>query len=160
MSSASDSHSHLDLMKKTFMIGLGAAVMTAEKVRDTVKDTVDELVARGVLKPNEAQQFADDLKKRMMSEKTTLDKILKDRVEGTLKQAIHALGLVTRKEMNEAVKKARQGKKSPAKPVAAKKPVVKAKKVLAKAVTANKKPIAKKVAAKKPAAKPAIRKKK
>ncbi len=137
----------LEGLKKAFLIGLGATVMTAEKLKDAVTDLVDEMVARGDIKPNEAKKVAEDLKKRFQSSKSDFDSTLRKAIAS----ASQTIGKVA-SDLKKAAGKKTTAKKPAVKKAAAKKPV--AKKAAAK--PAVKKAIAKKPVAKKAAAKPTV----
>jgi histone H1/5 len=144
----------LEGLKKAFLIGLGATVMTAEKLKDAVTDLVDEMVARGDIKPNEAKKVAEDLKKRFQSSKSDFDSTLRKAIAS----ASQTIGKVA-SDLKKATSKKPAAKKAAAKKAAVKKPV--AKKAAAKPAVkkaAVKKAAAKKPVAKKAAAKPAIKK--
>jgi polyhydroxyalkanoate synthesis regulator phasin len=82
-------------IKKAFLIGLGATVMTAEKV----KELMDELVERGELSQQDAKSFGEDLKNRAVKEKAQFETRVRDTVDTYMKKAIESLGLVTRTEL-------------------------------------------------------------
>lgn len=83
-------------LKKAFLIGLGATVMTAEKLRDAVKELVDDMVARGDIKPDEARKIAEDLKRRFLESKTTMEESLRQAVDSTRRKTLETLGKATR----------------------------------------------------------------
>src|SRR5690348_8945168 len=72
---ASSTHntSEKDPLKKAFLIGLGATVLTAGKVTDAMKELVDDLVAKGHVKPQDAKKFAEDLKGKFNQEKNQME---------------------------------------------------------------------------------------
>jgi polyhydroxyalkanoate synthesis regulator phasin len=86
----------LEPLKKAFLIGLGATVLTAERV----KELMDDLVARGELSQNEAKQFGDDLRERAIKEKELFEGRVKEVVDGYLKKAVDSLGLVTKADLD------------------------------------------------------------
>jgi polyhydroxyalkanoate synthesis regulator phasin len=88
-----------ELLKKVFLIGVGATVVTAEKV----KEVVDELVEKGELSQTEGKSFAEDLKARAVKEKESFEAKVKETVEQYTHKAIESLGLVKRDEF-EALK--------------------------------------------------------
>lgn len=153
-----------EVVKKAFLVGLGATVMTAEKVKASVTELVNDMVDKGHLPKKDATRLISDLQKRADSEKGNVQKKVKGAVDSAVKKTISSLGLVTRDELEKAlgkpgpgpVKKSKKSTKS--KPIkkkpAAKKPAAKkstAKKPAAKKVTAaKKKPAATRARAKKP----------
>lgn len=84
----------MESLKKAFLIGLGATVMTAEKV----KELMDEMVERGELSHQEAKSFGEDLKARAVKEKEQFEGRVKETVETYIKKTVDSLGLVTREE--------------------------------------------------------------
>lgn len=85
-----------DVLKKVFLIGVGATVVTAEKI----KEVVDELVEKGELSQQEGKSFAEDLKTRAVKEKEHFESRVKDTVEQYVHKAIDSLGLVKRDEFD------------------------------------------------------------
>lgn len=90
----------MESLKKAFLIGLGATVMTAERV----KELMDEMVERGELTHQEAKSFGEDLKVRAVKEKEQFEGRVKETVETYIKKTVDSLGLVTREEF-EALRK-------------------------------------------------------
>lgn len=90
----------MEILKRTFLIGLGATVVTADKV----KELMDELVERGELSQQDAKSFGEDLKTRALKEKEQFETRVKETVDSNVKKAVDSLGLVTREEF-EALKK-------------------------------------------------------
>jgi polyhydroxyalkanoate synthesis regulator phasin len=86
----------VESLKKAFLIGLGATVLTAEKVRELA----DELVARGEMSQKDAQQFGEDLKTRAIREKEQFESRVKEQVDSYLKKAVDSLGLVTKADLD------------------------------------------------------------
>lgn len=140
----------MSALKKAFFIGLGATVMTGEKLRDAVKELVDEMVAKGDLHPEEAKKVAEDLKRRFLEGKTDMEDGIRHTVEKTRLKT-----LATLEKVSLALHKPGAGNKAPAKKPAsvAKHPstpvkaaAMKASKPLSAAApkkTGNKAPIAK-----------------
>lgn len=85
-----------NILEKVFLIGLGATVTTAEKV----KEVVDELVERGELSQQEGKSFAEDLKAKAVKEKDQFETKVKETVEQYTHKAIESLGLVKRDELD------------------------------------------------------------
>src|SRR5690242_706251 len=52
-----------DLLKRAFLIGLGATVSTAEKLGKSIKDLADELAARGDIKAADVKKLVEELRK-------------------------------------------------------------------------------------------------
>ena len=139
-----------DLIKKAFLIGLGAAAVSVDKIQEFTAD----LVKRGQMSQSEATQFGDELKARALKEKAALEARISEVVEVTLDKTIKRLGLVTQKDL-DASKSGSTAKKPHRKtPKAGAAP---AKKKTTAKKPAPKKPVA---SAKKPAAKKAAPKKK
>jgi polyhydroxyalkanoate synthesis regulator phasin len=86
----------LEMVKKAFLVGLGATVLTAEKV----KELIDELVERGEINQQEAKGFAEDLKTRAVKEREQFEHQVKEQVDSTLKKTLDSLGLVTKKDLD------------------------------------------------------------
>ena len=86
----------MESLKKAFLIGLGATVLTAEKV----KELMDELVERGEMSQQDAKNFGEDLRTRAIKEKEQFEGRVKEQVDTYLKKAIDSLGLVTRAELD------------------------------------------------------------
>ena len=134
-----------DLVKKAFLIGLGAAAVSVDKIHEFTAD----LVKRGQMSQSEATQFGDELKARALKEKAALEARIAEVVEVTLDKTIKRLGLVTQKDL--AAAKAGQTVKKPHRKTpkaAAAKPVVK-KSTAKKPVASSKEPAAKKATPKK-----------
>jgi polyhydroxyalkanoate synthesis regulator phasin len=89
----------LEAIKKSFLIGVGATVSTAEKV----KELIDDLVERGELTKKDAKTFGEELKKRTLQEKEVFEKRVKETVETQVKNQIQRvvqnLGLATKEEL-------------------------------------------------------------
>lgn len=143
-----------EMLKKTLLMGIGATVLTAGKLKEALQETVDEWVDKGHVKPQEAKAIIGDTLKRLEKEKSAFEAQLQKTVQTQVQKAIHALGLVSRDELDAALGKTR--KKSVARKAGPKavKPTVKAARPKAAAArttkTAKAKP-ARKPVAKKPA---------
>lgn len=87
------------LMRRAFLIGLGATALTMEKVEEFSK----ELVEKGKLTEQEAKTFGDDLKSKARKEAEAFETKLKDRVDECVKSTMDRLGLVTKADL-EALK--------------------------------------------------------
>lgn len=137
-----------ELIKKAFLIGLGAAAVSVDKIQEFTAD----LVKRGQMTQAEATQFGDDLKARALKEKEALEARISEVVEVTLEKTIKRLGLVTQKELADskagtAKKPHRKTPKAGAAP--AKKKSSSTKPGAKKPMASAKKPTAKKPAPKK-----------
>ena len=73
----------VDLLKKSLAFGLGAAALSAEKL----KQFADEMVARGEMSSDEAKRFVDDVSKKAEEEKRTVQDWIRDQVSKMLQQA-------------------------------------------------------------------------
>lgn len=118
-----------DLLKRAFLIGLGATVSTAEKLGKSVKDLADELVARGDIQATEVKKLIEELRKLAgaAAEKSTDSK--KEAAKKATKKTPtkkSATKKTTAKKSTVKVTKKETDKKSAAKkPVAKKKTTVK-----------------------------------
>ncbi|MBY0449380.1 MAG: hypothetical protein K2X01_01980 [Cyanobacteria bacterium] len=90
----------LEMMKRLFLIGVGATVTTAEKMRDAMDELVEDLIEKGSLSQKEAQSFAEELKKRAEQEKDQVETSVKAAIDGSVKKVIESLGLVTRRDLD------------------------------------------------------------
>jgi polyhydroxyalkanoate synthesis regulator phasin len=86
----------LEMIKKIFLVGVGASVLTAEKA----KALVDELVEKGEVSKQDAGTFLDDLKERGIKERQQLEDNLKAQVETHVKNAMDKLGVVSKKDLD------------------------------------------------------------
>ena len=73
----------VDLLKKSLAFSLGAAALSAEKL----KQFADEMVARGEMSSDEARRFVDDVSKKAEDEKKTVQDWIHDQVAKMLQQA-------------------------------------------------------------------------
>lgn len=87
----------LESVKKAFLVGLGATMLTAEKI----KELIDELVERGEISQQDAKGFAEDLKQKAVKERESFEQQLKDQVDHTVKKTLDSLGLVTKKDLDD-----------------------------------------------------------
>ncbi len=81
----------IDLVKKGFLLGLGAAELTREKV----ETLVDELIQRGELAQKERRAAIEEL---LEGGRKAQDELFK-RVRATVERAIGELGLPTKADM-------------------------------------------------------------
>ena len=73
----------MDLMEQAFLLGLGVASLTKEKV----DNTVDELVARGRMSRDEAREVVEKARARGMREKSAIRETVKEEVREMLERA-------------------------------------------------------------------------
>ncbi|MEN6356439.1 MAG: polyhydroxyalkanoate synthesis regulator [Armatimonadota bacterium] len=73
----------MDLIKKSMNFGLGAAALSAEKL----KQFADEAVSRGEMSSDEAKQFVDDVTKKAEEEKKSVQEWLREQMSKMLQQA-------------------------------------------------------------------------
>jgi len=83
----------VDLLKKTLLAGIGAAILTKEKV----EGIVDELVKRGEIASKEGPKLMKELLERSQEAKKELEK----RVEESTEKVVRKLRLATRAEIDE-----------------------------------------------------------
>jgi polyhydroxyalkanoate synthesis regulator phasin len=86
-----------DLGKKVVDLGLGLVSVSDKKIREVA----DELIQRGEIKKEEAEQFIDKLLKKTEKDR----KGLEERITGVVKKVIEKLPLATKSELNEIKKK-------------------------------------------------------
>ncbi len=73
----------MDLMKKSLAFGLGAAALSAEKV----KQFVDDMVERGEMTSEEGKRFMEDVNARADEEKKRMQSWMQEQMTKMLKQA-------------------------------------------------------------------------
>lgn len=73
----------VDILKKSLAFSLGAAVLSAEKIRQMA----DEMVARGEMSQDEAKKFVDDVSKKADEEKSNMQNWLREQSLKMLQQA-------------------------------------------------------------------------
>jgi polyhydroxyalkanoate synthesis regulator phasin len=93
------------LLKKAFLVGLGATTLTVEKVQELMNEMVD----KGEFSKKDAKALTEDFRKKAMAEKQQLEKAMIRAVEASVELALKNMGLVTRKEF-DAMKKELSGK--------------------------------------------------
>ncbi|MBC7292704.1 MAG: hypothetical protein H5T84_01130, partial [Thermoleophilia bacterium] len=89
-----------DLIEKTFLLGVGAAVLTKERV----EEVIDEFVRRGQLSREEGRDMVNKLVDRSKEEARSFLK----RADSTLQGTYRELGLLTRKEAEDLEFRLRQ----------------------------------------------------
>ncbi len=82
-----------DLIERTFLVGVGAAAFT----KDRVQELVGEFVRRGELSSDEGRDLVDRLVARSRDEARSAVK----KADTSLKGALHDLGLATRRELED-----------------------------------------------------------
>jgi polyhydroxyalkanoate synthesis regulator phasin len=85
------------LIRKGFLIGLGALTLTRKKAQSIV----DELVKRGEARHDEAEDLVDRLVKQGEEERSELRKLVKTEVE----KAMAGMNLVTREDIETLAQK-------------------------------------------------------
>lgn len=85
-----------DLIKKTYLAGLGLVSMTTEKV----EELVDDLIKRGEVAEKDRSKAVNDIINRVQEEQDKLYQTVRDYV----KKVVHDMGLPTRDEYIELQK--------------------------------------------------------
>ena len=83
----------LDLLKRVVWIGAGLAVLTKEKIEETVR----EIVKKGHLSEQEGKELINDLVEKSKKAK----KDLRENIETTLQEILQRLNIPTRKDVEE-----------------------------------------------------------
>ncbi len=89
-----------DLIERTFLIGVGAAAFT----KDRVQELVGEFVKRGELTGDEGREMVDSLLARSRDEARSAMK----RADSSLQGALRDFGVTTRRELEELEMRVRQ----------------------------------------------------
>lgn len=84
----------VDILKKGFLMGLGATVQTAERLKEMVSPVIDEIA------DSDTRRTSGDLARVLLSEKTHFEARLKSLVEGFMRASIKSLNLVTREDLD------------------------------------------------------------
>ncbi len=82
-----------ELVERVFMAGMGAAVMT----KDRIQDLVEELVGKGQLNADEGREVVDKLVARSREEARTILK----KADSSLQSAYRGLGLSSKQDLDE-----------------------------------------------------------
>lgn len=82
-----------ELLEKTFLLGIGAAAIT----KDRIQELVDEFVRRGQLSGEEGRDMVERLATRSKEEARSVLK----RADSSLQSALRELGFVTKKDFDE-----------------------------------------------------------
>lgn len=72
-----------DMLKKSLAFGLGAAILSAEKL----KQVADDMVARGEMTTDEAKSFVDEVSQKAEDEKKSIQDWVSEQVSRMLDQA-------------------------------------------------------------------------
>jgi len=83
----------LDFLKKMVWIGAGLAVLTKEKI----EETVHEIVKKGQLSEQEGKELINDL----IEKSKKVKKDLGEKVETTVRETLQRLNIPTRKDLEE-----------------------------------------------------------
>ena len=89
-----------DLIERTFLIGVGAAAFT----KDRVQDLVEEFVRRGELSGDEGREMVDRLVARSRDEARSAVK----RADSSLQGALRDFGITTRRDLEDLEMRVRQ----------------------------------------------------
>jgi polyhydroxyalkanoate synthesis regulator phasin len=89
-----------DLIERTFLIGVGAAAFT----KDRVQELVEEFVKRGELSSEEGRDLVDSLVARSRDEARSAMK----RADSSLQGALRDFGIITRRELEDLETRVRQ----------------------------------------------------
>lgn len=73
----------MDIVKKSLAFGIGAAALSAEKIRQLA----DDAVSKGEMTTDEAKQFVDDVSKKAEEEKKSIQDWMRDQASKMLQQA-------------------------------------------------------------------------
>jgi polyhydroxyalkanoate synthesis regulator phasin len=99
-SSSPTSQGVRDLIERVFLLGVGAAALT----KDRVQELVEDLVRRGQLSGDEGREVADRLIARSREEAKAAAK----KADSSLQGAYREMGLVTRREIEDIEFRLRQ----------------------------------------------------
>ncbi len=83
----------LEILRKGYLIGIGLASLTREKV----EEVVDELVRRGEVAEKDRPRIVEDLVTRMRDEQ----KRLSNTVRETVQRVVGEMGVPTRQQLDE-----------------------------------------------------------
>lgn len=86
-----------NLFEKGFLVGIGLLSMTREKAQTII----DDLSHEGEVQKNEAKQWVDQLTDRGEEERQALRKLVRDE----MKKVLDEMGLVTKEDLKEMLKK-------------------------------------------------------
>ncbi len=94
----------LDMLKKTLSFGVGAAVFSAEKL----KEFADDMVQKGEMSGEDAKKFVDDVSKKADDEKARIQEWIKEQV-AKVKTSFADIDRVKKLENRVAVLEAKLG---------------------------------------------------
>ncbi len=97
---AGGGQSFRDLIEKTFLIGIGAAALT----KDRIQELVDEFVKRGQLSREEGRDMVERLAARSREEARGALR----RADSSFQSAMRELGFVTKKDLEDLELRLRQ----------------------------------------------------
>ncbi len=83
----------LEILRKGYLIGIGLASLTREKI----EEVVDELVKRGEVAEKDRPRIIEDLMTRMRDEQKRLSNSVKD----TVQRVVGEMGVPTRQQFEE-----------------------------------------------------------
>lgn len=86
-----------DLFRKGYLVGLGLASLTREKV----EEVVDELVRRGEVAEKDRPRVVDDMITRMRDEQKRLTSMLRE----TAQKVVVEMGVPSRQQFDELLKR-------------------------------------------------------
>lgn len=89
-----------DLIERTFLIGVGAAAFT----KDRVQELVEEFVGRGELSSDEGREMVDRLVARTRDEARSVVR----RADSSLQGALRDFGITTRRDLEDLEMRVRQ----------------------------------------------------
>jgi polyhydroxyalkanoate synthesis regulator phasin len=85
-----------DIIKKSILAGVGAIVVTEEKIQDIV----DDFVQKGKLTEEEGKSLIDELQKTLQENKTKLTATIDERIKCIMRD----LNLITKDDLTEMEK--------------------------------------------------------
>jgi polyhydroxyalkanoate synthesis regulator phasin len=86
-----------NLFEKGLLVGIGLLSMTREKAQDII----DELSHEGEVQKSDMKQWVDQLTDRGEEERQALRKLIRDE----MKKVLDEMGLVTKEDLKELLKK-------------------------------------------------------
>lgn len=89
-----------DLMKKSFLTGIGLAL----KTKDEMEDLIKELQKKGEMSETEGRKFLDEARENYEEAQDKLEK----RIEKTVKEFLKKTNIVTTDELKELKKEIRE----------------------------------------------------
>jgi len=95
----------LEILRKGYLIGIGLASLTREKI----EEVVDELVRRGEVAEKDRPRVIEDLMTRMRDEQKRLSSSVKD----TVQRVVGEMGMPTRQQFDELLQRLEKLEKQP-----------------------------------------------